>query len=120
MSDGRASLFLDIFPPYTNSVSGKITRKEYLRLYVWVHPRDKQERQHNAETLAVAEQERCQKEQYLLKEALYSDEEKEKLANIRGRYRVGAEHKGDFCKLMMTMMEEGWFEMCGGKSIRNK
>jgi hypothetical protein len=44
----------------------------------------------------------------------------EEQANIRGGYRVGEEHKGDFCKLMMTMMEEGWFEMCVGKSFRNK
>lgn len=95
MSDGRASLFLDIFPPYTHPVSGKMTRKEYLKLYVWVHPRDKQERQHNAETLAVAEQERCQKEQYLLKEALYSDEEKEKLANIEKSKRSFFEYFTD-------------------------
>lgn len=44
----------------------------------------------------------------------------EEQANIRGGYRLGSEHKGDFCKLMMTMVDEGWFEMCGGKSIRNK
>lgn len=82
MSDGRATLFLDIFPPYSHPVSGKMVRKEYLKLYVWEHPRSKDERQHNSEALAVAEQERCRKEQYLLKEDLYSDEEKKRMANI--------------------------------------
>ncbi len=41
-------------------------------------------------------------------------------ASIRGGYCVRPEHKGDFCKMMMTMMDEGWFGMCSGAGIRNK
>ena len=95
MSDGRATLFLDCFPPYTHPVSGKLVRKEYLKLYVWEHPRSKEERQHNTEALEVAEKERCKREHYLLKEDLYSAEEKRKMINMEKSRRSFFEYFED-------------------------
>lgn len=54
ITKGRKSLFLDIYPPVPNKDNGKLTRKFYLGLFIYHRPATDFERQHNKETLIVA------------------------------------------------------------------
>lgn len=70
---GRESLFLDIYLGYALHKSNKgnlynkaIRRREYLKLYLWVAPRTKEERQHNKDTIELAKQIRYEMSQRLL------------------------------------------------------
>ena len=54
LKTGRISLYLDHYPPIIHPESGKITRWEYLDMYLYNPPRDEMEKRHNKdmETLA--------------------------------------------------------------------
>lgn len=54
LKTGRVSLYLDHYPPIVHPESGKITRWEYLDMYLYNPPRDEMEKRHNKdmETLA--------------------------------------------------------------------
>ena len=54
LKTGRISLYLDHYPPVIHPESGKITRWEYLDMYLYNPPRDEMEKRHNKdmETLA--------------------------------------------------------------------
>lgn len=52
---GRIALYLDIYPPVPNPDTGAMTRKHYLRIYVYEKPRTELERLHNKETMELAE-----------------------------------------------------------------
>lgn len=91
LSDGRASLYLEYYlgrteSPvldedgnqvfYTNgAMAGKpkyqikhSRKKENLNLYIWLHPRNQQERMQNKNTLALAEKIRFEREQSFLED----------------------------------------------------
>lgn len=82
LADGRLSLYLDFYPPITDQVTGKKTRREFLQLHIWEKPKGSLQRQHNADTLFVAEQIRFERENALLKSNIYSDLEKEHIAYL--------------------------------------
>lgn len=54
LKTGRISLYLDHCPPIIHPESGKLTRWEYLNMYLYSPPRDETEKRHNRdiETLA--------------------------------------------------------------------
>ena len=54
LKTGRISLYLDHYPPIVHPESGKITRWEYLDMFLFNPPRDEMEKRHNrdVETLA--------------------------------------------------------------------
>lgn len=54
ISNGRNSLYLDIYPPVPNPDNGKLTRKHYLKLFVYKKAKDELERFHNSETMELA------------------------------------------------------------------
>ncbi|MDE6860906.1 MAG: site-specific integrase [Duncaniella sp.] len=73
LCDGRESLFLDIYLGYAmrtssdgNLYNKAIRRRESLKLYLWTAPRNKEERQHNKETIELAKQIRYERSQRLL------------------------------------------------------
>lgn len=82
LADGKLSLYLDFYPPITDQVTGKKTRREFLQLHIWEKPKGSLQRQHNADTLFVAEQIRFERENALLKSNIYSDLEKEHIAYL--------------------------------------
>ncbi|PZR27545.1 MAG: hypothetical protein DI535_09985 [Citrobacter freundii] len=47
-------LFLDIYPPVRNPDTGKLQRKDYLKIFLFTNPTDKIEWEHNKETLELA------------------------------------------------------------------
>ncbi|MEM6272801.1 MAG: site-specific integrase [Bacteroidota bacterium] len=55
ISKGRHSLYLDFYPAIKHPDTGKMTRREFLKMYVLDKPKGALEKQHNKETLAMAE-----------------------------------------------------------------
>jgi len=76
---GRKSLYLDFYPSILNPKTGKPTRREFLGLYIFNKAKTPFNKQHNTETLKIAESIRQKRENYLNKPEIYSDFEKEQL-----------------------------------------
>jgi integrase len=55
INGGKQSLYLDFYPPIPNLETGRTTRREFLKLYVFDKPKTSTEKQHNKETLVLAE-----------------------------------------------------------------
>ena len=77
ISNNRQSLYLDFYPPIIKD--GKSTRREFLGMYVYAEPKKITEKNHNKETLSIAET-ICQKKQNQFdKPEIYTTFEKERL-----------------------------------------
>lgn len=74
----RQSLYLDFYPAIVNT-KGQLTRREFLGYYLIDNPKTPLDKQHNKETLQIAEQIRQIKENQINKPEIYSGEELEKL-----------------------------------------
>tara|TARA_R110000765_G_scaffold2912_1_gene9071 strand:- start:29573 stop:30712 length:1140 start_codon:yes stop_codon:yes gene_type:complete len=55
LASGKWSLYLDYYPPIIHPKSGKETRREFLKLYTHVIPKDEMEKIHNKKTIEFAE-----------------------------------------------------------------
>ncbi len=55
ISKGRKSLYLDFYPAIINPKTGKATRREFLRMYIFEKPKNPIDKQHNKETKSLAE-----------------------------------------------------------------
>lgn len=55
ISGNKISLYLDYYPPIINSSTGRETRREFLKLYIYENPNSPEERKHNNDTLSLAE-----------------------------------------------------------------
>lgn len=55
LSGNKISLYLDFYPPIINPKTGKETRREFLKLYLFVNPNTTEEKNHNKDTLQLAE-----------------------------------------------------------------
>lgn len=55
ISKGSQTLYLDIYPAVQNPETGKQQRRYYLKIYVYSKPRTELEKEHNRETLSLAE-----------------------------------------------------------------
>lgn len=79
ISGNRFSLYLDFYPAIEHPKTGKLTRREYLRLYISAKPTNALDKLANKETLLIAEQ-ICQKqENNLNKPEIYTGFEKDQL-----------------------------------------
>lgn len=54
ISKGRETLFLDIYPPVRHPDTGLLTRKHYLKIFLYKRPKNDIERSHNKETNELA------------------------------------------------------------------
>lgn len=72
-------LYLDFYPAVYNSESGKETRREFLKMYIYENPKGKAEKDHNKNTLVTAEAIRQKRQNYFDKPEVYSEFEKEVL-----------------------------------------
>jgi Site-specific recombinase XerD len=79
ISGNRQSLYLDFYPAIPHPETGKPTRREFLGLYIFEKPKTPIDKQHNKETLQLAEQIRQKRENYLNKPEIYTEYEKEQL-----------------------------------------
>ncbi|WP_177236750.1 Arm DNA-binding domain-containing protein [Spirosoma endophyticum] len=55
ISKGRKTLYLDFYPAIAHPNTGKQTRHEFLRLYLFSRPKTPADKEQKAETLALAE-----------------------------------------------------------------
>jgi integrase len=88
ISGGKKSLYLDFYPPIAHHKTGEPTRREFLKLHVFEKPKSPIDKNHNFETLQIAESIRQKRENLLNKPEIYSEYEKEKLRK---------KEKGDQC-----------------------
>lgn len=62
ISQGRKTLYLDFYPPIPHPLTGKATRREFLKLYTYDRPKGEPEREHNKETRILADTIRSQRQ----------------------------------------------------------
>jgi integrase len=55
ITQGRLTLYLDYYPPIPNPDTGKLTRREFLGLYIYEDPKSKLDKNYNKDTLTLAE-----------------------------------------------------------------
>lgn len=55
IKNDKESLYLDFYPPIIHPEKGNLTRREFLGLYLFSKPKNSEERTHNKETKALAE-----------------------------------------------------------------
>lgn len=79
ISKGRKSMYLDFYPPIPHPETGEPTRREFLGLYIFEKTKTPFDKQHNTETLKIAESIRQKRENFLNKPEIYSQYEKEQL-----------------------------------------
>lgn len=79
ISKGRQSLYLDFYPHVTHPDTGKVTRREFLKMYVFEKPRTLLDKRHNEETLTIAELIRQKRESLLNRPEIYTEFEKKEI-----------------------------------------
>jgi integrase len=84
ISGNKQSLYLDFYPAIPHPGTGKPTRREFLGMYLFDKAKNPIDKQHNKETLQLAEQIRQKRENHLNKPEVYTGYEKEQL-KIRER-----------------------------------
>jgi integrase len=77
ISDNRQSLYLDFYPSILHPETGKQTRREFLGYYVFDNAKNPFDKQHNKNTLQIAEQIRQKRENSLNKPEIYTGYELE-------------------------------------------
>lgn len=77
ISRNRQSLYLDFYPAIPHPETGKPTRREFLGLYLTDKAKKPIDRQHNKETLQLAERIRQNRENHLNKPEIYTGYELE-------------------------------------------
>lgn len=77
ISGNRQSLYLDFYPAIPHPETGKPTRREFLGLYLSDKAKNPIDKQHNKETLQLAEQIRQKRENHLNKPEIYTGYELE-------------------------------------------
>jgi len=79
ISGNRHSLYLDFYPAIPHPETGKLTRREFLGLYLFDKPKTPFDKQHNKETLSLAEHIRQKRDSLLNKPEIYTEFEKQQL-----------------------------------------
>ena len=55
IKNDRISLYLDFYPPVRNPETMQMSRREYLGIYIYAHPKNEMEREFNTDMLNKAE-----------------------------------------------------------------
>jgi len=79
ISGDRQSLYLDFYPAIPHAETGELTRREFLGLYLFDKAKTPIDKQHNKETLQLAEQIRQKRDNHINKPEIYTGYEKEQL-----------------------------------------
>jgi integrase len=79
ISKGRKSLYLDFYPAIKDPETGKDTRREFLKMYIYEKPKTATEKRHNEQTLYIADAIRQKRENNFNKPEIYTEFEKEQL-----------------------------------------
>jgi integrase len=79
ISGNRLSLYLDFYPAIPHPVTGDLTRREFLGIYIYGNAKSPIDKQNNKEQLRLAEMIRQQRENQLNKPEIYTGYEMERL-----------------------------------------
>nr|WP_315242071.1 site-specific integrase [uncultured Flavobacterium sp.] len=79
VSKGRQCLYLDFYPPIKHALTNQLTRREFLKLYLYDKPKSLVEKMSNEESLRIAELIKIRRQTELNKDNIYSEFEKEQL-----------------------------------------
>lgn len=55
LAGGKLSLYLDYYPPIIDTKTGKETRREFLKIFIYENPKSPEEKKHNSESNDLAE-----------------------------------------------------------------
>lgn len=94
ISKGLQSLYLDFYPPVKHAQTKQLTRREFLKLYVYEKPKSAVEKIANEETIRIAQLIKIRRQTEFNKDNIYSEFEKEQLL----KKEVGAESFLDYFK----------------------
>ena len=79
LKNGKISLYLDFYPAIRNPKTMKMTRREFLGIYIYASPKNQMESEFNKEMLMKAEGIRCIRVQSLINEQFgFLDKTKQK------------------------------------------
>lgn len=79
IAGGRQSLYLDFYPPYFNTETGKHSRREFLKLYLIEKPKSQLDKILNTENLHRAELICSWRQNEVNKEFIYTPYEQEEM-----------------------------------------
>jgi len=79
IDNGKKSLYLDFYPAIPNPKTGKNTRREFLKMYIYAKPKGETQKIHNEETLEIAGSIRQKRENRLNKPEIYDEFERQQL-----------------------------------------
>jgi integrase len=79
LGSGRISLYLDFYPPILKAETNEYTRREFLKLYLFVKPKNQIQKITNIENQRIAELILIRRLNELRKDDIYSEFEKEQL-----------------------------------------
>ncbi|KVV15983.1 tyrosine-type recombinase/integrase [Flavobacterium sp. TMP13] len=79
ISNGRLSLYLDFYPAIWDHKSNALSRREFLKLYIFQKPENQFQKRSNLENLRIAELIMARRQNELSKAEIYNTFEKEQL-----------------------------------------
>lgn len=68
ISNGQTSLYLDFYPAIRNPKTGKLSRREYLGLYIYTNPTDGFQQEYNKSMIQKAEIIKCRRTEAIINE----------------------------------------------------
>lgn len=68
IKNGQLSLYLDFYPPVRHPKTGRLTRREYLGIYIYANPTEKFETEFNKTMLRNAELIKCRRTEAIINE----------------------------------------------------
>ena len=111
LRNDRISLYLDYYPAIRNPYTMKMSRREFLGIYLYAKPRNEQQRMFNQEMLNKAEAIRCIRVQSLINEEFgFLDKNKQKV-DFLAYFRAKARERYEKWDCVCNHFEK----FCGGK-----
>ena len=68
IKNGQTSLYLDFYPPIRNTKTGKLSRREYLGLYIYTNPVERFQQEYNKSMIQKAEIIKCRRTESIINE----------------------------------------------------
>ena len=68
IKNGQTSLYLDFYPPVRNPKTGKLSRREYLGLYIYTNPVERFQLEYNKSMIQKAEIIKCRRTESIINE----------------------------------------------------
>lgn len=119
IKNGRLSLYLDYYPEVRNPETMKLTRREYLGIYIYARPKTAAEKAFNEEMLQKAEAIRNLRFNSLLNEQFgFFDRDKMQATSSLGSRKSPARNVIKSCQLISTSITSFMANVASSTSTR--